>query len=288
MAYLLGNLVKDVLLRLGQLEITTATGGSTTTAIDTKLVEGENEIGDADYINGLICVIRAGGAAPENEYGRISNNVATATEVTFTLDAVLTAAIASGDTFAYARPTYSLYQIIEQINAGLEELGDLVNVDTTTMDTASGQTEYTWEVAWKRVKPIRLDVQGRTDDSNNNEWVEVHGFEVIPAGPGSTGLIVFDTQPVSSRDVRVWYKAVHPRVSVYSDVIHESIHPNLAIASSVLQLAEWNLQRGSVEDPDARGLVNNAKTKFAIALNNHPIMQEKRHQSGLVVKDQWY
>ena len=287
MAYTLGELVIDVLKELGELEITVATGGSATTAVDTKLVTGDLEIGDSDYINGVLCVIRASGAAPENEYQRISANVQTATEVTFTI-ATLTAVIASGDTFGFARATYPIFQVIEQINAGIRELGDIELVDTTTMDTAESQTEYTWEVAWKRKKPLRLDVQGRTDDSNNNEWTEVYDFEVIPATAGSTGLIVFNTQPIASRDVRVWYEDKHPRLSVYSDVIHESINPVLATKAAVMKLAEWNLRRGTVEDPDARGLVNNSKTELVIAKAEFAIEKRRKHQGGLVVKDQWY
>ena len=261
--------------------MTTATGGSTTTAVDTKLTG--KDIDDTDYEEGFIHVISASGAAPEDEFHRISANADNGTSITFTVDTAFTAAIASGDTFGYVRPTYPLLIVIEQINAGLKMIGFVDLVDKTTLDTVAAQTEYAWALAWKHAKPWRIDVQTNTGDSNQNQWQEIHNWEVEPAAGGSTGLIIFWNQPQSSRDMRIWYQSQHPRVSAYSDVIHESIHPELATKACIAKLAEWNLRRSGVEDPDARQFKNDSIREYDIAVATYPRWRPKKSAKGLTV-----
>ncbi|KKL59593.1 hypothetical protein LCGC14_2213730, partial [marine sediment metagenome] len=158
------------------MEVTEATGGSTTTAVDTKLT-GKG-IGDSDYIDGFVSVIYADAAAPEDEFSRITANIDDGSNVTFTIDA-LTAALASGDVFGYTLPTYPINILRELANAAMRMLGMINLVDTTTLDTAASTKEYTAAVDWKHKRPIMIDYQGKIGSSGVNDWVPFYDWEWV-------------------------------------------------------------------------------------------------------------
>jgi len=259
MAYTLSNLLQDVFSKLGKLNVSLATGGSDTTIIDTKLID----LGaDDEWKDGIAFVIRdSAGAngAPEGEFNRISG-YKNATGV-FTVDTAFTTASGSGDTYGYVNSELELQQAIMLANEGLQLLGDIPRIDTTTLDTANNQTEYAMAVAWKR-RPFRVDIQGRTDDANDNRWVTAYNWEYIVAAPGSTGLIVFDMQHVSSRDIRVWYMDSHPLLNAYSDVVYEPIQPELAAHAAYLTTLRYmnGLRRG--KDDYLREQLNKAEVEL--------------------------
>ena len=284
--YELGDIVRDVYMEMGELRIFTATGGSTTTAEDTKLTG--KDIDDETYIGGAILVLSDGGgagAAPEKEFSVINDNIDDGTDVTFTVQDALTSAIASGDRIGFTRNTFPLEVVIESINRGLIMLGDFDLVDKTTLDTAASKKEYVQSVVWKRRPPTLIEVAKQSGDSNDHSWEELVDWKVEPAGPGSTGLIVFNGQPLpTSADLRIWYVAQHPRVSVYSDNILALIHPELATAAAVFKLSQWDLRRSGVSEDDARSWMNNSGTALDLALRNYPIHRERKFESKLIVR----
>ena len=137
MSFTLSNLLQQVYAELGQLQVGTATGGTTSTLVDSRMAN----LGlDDDWENGAICIMEADSQAPEGEYQRISSYADGSG--TFTLEEGLTAAPQSGDTYGLVSAYYPLYTMVELVNAGLRALGDIPLVDTTTLDTAARQTEY--------------------------------------------------------------------------------------------------------------------------------------------------
>jgi hypothetical protein len=148
---------------------------------------------------------------------------------------------AAGDYYGVCTKEWPLYKLITLVNNALTGIGDIELVDTTTLDTASNQTEYQCELVWKRSGPKRLDIQTKTTDANDNRWHEIPKglWEYIPATAGSTGLIVTSYQPTASRDVRVWYKDKHPAVRIFSSVIYEAIHPEWLVWETVYRAYRW-------------------------------------------------
>ena len=277
-------MLQGVYKALGQLRVSTATGGSTTTIVDTKRVGTAN---DDDFRNGVAFVVRdAGGAsaAPEGEFNRISAYVDSTG--TFTVDTAYTAAPASGDTYAWANQQYPIYEMIQAMNDGLRLLGDVPLVDTTTLDTAAAQTEYAAAVAWKRRRPYRIDIQGRTGDANDNQWLEVShgagGWYWVPAAAGSTGLIVFDFQPPTSLDMRIWYADRHPVVNAYGDVINERIEPELAVLAGKMKALEWQVARTRGADQFVVQMLNDTKLEFDRRRLEEPI-EKPRAKSKILV-----
>jgi hypothetical protein len=175
------------------------------------------------------------------------------------------------------------FQLIRALNRALSGIGDIPLIDTTTLDTAAAKTEYAVATTWKRKPPYRIDFQGRTDDANDNEWYTIMDWEYIPAAAGSTGLIIFRDQPPTGRDIRVWYKGVHPAVRAMSDVIYEGIHPEQLIWEVVYRMYRW--KRGMRDAPsDLEDLLLEADQRRREYGLEHDMWKPKRRNKLLIVK----
>jgi hypothetical protein len=269
MAYTLGNFIFDLYSRLGQSTTYKASGGSTTTVVKTG-----TGVGDSDLSGAIMVRSTTDGLEPVGEFSEVSAfNSSTGT---FTFSPAMTAAIESGDRFAYASPLYPLEQMIEHANFGLKELGKIQLVDTTTLDTASNQTEYDAELVWKFNTPTRIDIQTNTSDANDNRWVTIYDWEFIPATAGTKGLIVFKNQPPDSRDVRVWYNDTHPELTSYDDVVSEMIQPELALASAKLVALEWHVARTQGSEPSDVQQLNKAQVDLEDRKRIWKVWKEER------------
>ena len=273
MSYKLWNLIRDAYQELGQLQVAKATGGSTSTVVDTKLV---NTGKDDDWKDGSVIVLEdadGASAAPEGEFARVSAYVDSTG--TLTID-TLSEAVSPGDVYGLVSAYFPLQQMVELANLALKSLGDLVMVDTSTLDTAINQTEYAASVAWKRRRPIRVDIQTQTGDADDNRWHTLYDWEFVPSAAGTTGLIVFKQQPTASRDLRIWYEDTHPRVSVYDDVIQETIHPSLAIAALVEKALVWQSTRLEGGNDFLLQRLNDARNELKRAKLMFPIWKPQR------------
>lgn len=268
MTYTLGELLFDVYSALGQITTFKASGGSTTTAVKTGTGYTQTNLTGA-----LIVRETTDGLAPQHEFEEVTS-FAPSTG-TFTVGTALSATIGAGDLFGYASPLYPLQQVIENINEGLRWLGDLYLVDTTTLDSASNQTEYAASLTWKRRPPVQIDIQGNTSDSNDNRWVTENNWYYVPAAPGSTGLIVFNEQPVPSRDLRIWYQDKHPRVNTYADNIAEVIAPELAVAVCAEKALLWQVNRTQGSEKSIVSAHSQAMENRDRAIGEHPIWKPK-------------
>jgi hypothetical protein len=105
---------------------TTATGGSNSTFVDTKM---GTTYSATDLLNGSCIVTRdagGAGAAPEGEYARISSYDGNGTGTIQTLaGGNLSAAIASGDTIMVVLPRIPLVEMIRALNETLQSFGRL-------------------------------------------------------------------------------------------------------------------------------------------------------------------
>jgi hypothetical protein len=275
------KVLRDALMRTGNLGVDLATGGSTTTIVSGNL-DPENQEDDA-YKGGLAIILRdsaGANAAPEGEFSRISGFVADTG--TFTVS-TLSAAVASGDQFGYTSPQFPLQDMLVLLNNALEDLGDMPLVDTTTLDTIAGDSEYAAAVAWKRARPYRIDIQGRTGDSADNQWEETTDWEWVPAAAGSAGRIIFGHYPLGSRDIRVWYRDVHGTVNAYSDVINERIDPELIVRAMVYQIRNWQVERDDGSDDGLKQKWNKAKADLDEIKLLRPIPKPKRKPKLLIV-----
>lgn len=273
-AFQLTHLLQKAYRRLKVARTSTATGGTATTIVDTKLPDYLADSHENDILNGGTAIIiqdaGGAGASPEGKFSRISDYTATSTDGTITIDNV-TDAPASGDRYMYISPDFPLLDMIEVVNDALVFLGRIPKV-YSSLSTVANQTEYTLPVALKGVPLTDIELQGNLSDSDDNRYVPLPAgaYKITPALPGSTGLLTIP-QLAAGYILRIGYPGVHPRVSTYSDYISEYIHPELATASVVAHALEWfNAQRGGGDD-FLKQREDRAWNKLDIAKANHPI-----------------
>jgi hypothetical protein len=246
----LTHLLQKTYRRLKVARTSTATGGSTTTIVDTKLPDYLGDSHENDILNGGTAIIvkdsAGAAAAPEGEFSRITDFAATSSDGTITTS-TLTAAVASGDTYMYISPDFPLLDMIEIVNDALVFLGRIPKV-YSSLSTVANQTEYTLPVALKGVRLTDIEIQGILTDSDDNRYLPISGWKITPALPGSTGLLTVP-QFAAGYILRIGYPGLHPRVSVFSDYISEYIHPELATAAVTAQALQWyNSQRSGADD----------------------------------------
>lgn len=248
-ALTLSEVLQGVYKDLGQLNVGKATGGSTTTIVDSAQA---NQAKDNVWRDGCAFVIRdAGGAnaAPEGQFSRLSGS--TNASGTFTMADALTVAAASGDIYGYCSQYFPLQQMIQSVNDGLRDLGDLDLVDTSTLTADSATREYAAAVSWKRRRPRRIDVQGYTGTpTTDNDWRPIPdgAWDWVPASPGTAGKIIFQDYLPDNYALRVWYRDRHPSVYAYNDPIAEVIEPEIAVAAAVVAAVTWQNNRISGAD----------------------------------------
>ncbi len=282
MALTVGDVVRDALTQIGQLNEGVATGGSTSTVVDSGLGGS-----DDDWNGGTVMITRdagGAGAAPEGEFAIVTDYTASTGTITCASNS-FTQAPAAGDIYGVATSYFPLRQVIRALNLALQSLGDIPQVDTTTLDTATAQTEYTYAVAWKRNPPIRVDIQTKTGDADDNRWVEISkgAWQYVPATAGSTGLLVFQGQLPTSRDLRIWYEDKHAVVNNHDDVIYEGFHPELVLWETIYQLLMWQNGRLSGSDEAIIQQLNNASQKRNEMRNLHKVWRPKRKQGLLIL-----
>ena len=281
MPYTLQNALVDLYTELGQLSVTTATGGATNTVVDSKQVGLH---GDDAWLDGAAFLIRdagGAGAGPEGEMARITGY--TDSTGTFTsATSAWTIAPASGDTFGFTNNFYPLFTMMELVNRSLASIGEIPLVDTTTLTTASAQTEYTYALAWKRTPPYRVDLQTRTGDTNDNQWQQIHDWEYIPATANSTGLLVLRQLPVS-RALRIWYRGVHPTLTAATSVIYEGYAEELVLATAVERALRWQNSRLQGGDDFLLQRWNDAKQELERVRALYTTWFPSAHSRGLIL-----
>jgi len=243
-SFQLTHLLQKAYRRLKVVRTSTATGGSTTTIADTKLVDDLGDSNEDDVLNrGTVIIVKdAAGAAPEGEFNRISDYDDAGT-ITVPSAWSASSSVASGDTYMNISPDFPLFDMIEIVNDALVYLGRIPKV-YSSLTTAANQTEYTLPVALKGIDLTDIEIQGILTDANDNRYVPISGWKITPALPGSTGLLTLP-QFASGYILRVGYPGLHPRVSAFSDYISEYIHPELATACVRAHALQWyNDQRG--------------------------------------------
>lgn len=274
---ILGQLLPRVYAELGELNVSRATAGGTDSIKDSTIAD---IYPNGTWTGGCLFLIRdAGGAgvAPENQFAIISDykdNVSG--EAIFEPTPAFSVAPAVGDTYGFASNKYPLYQSIQAANDALKNLGDFPGVDTTTLDTASSQTEYAASVAWKRRAPYRIDVQGRLGDADDNAWIETFDWEYVPAGPGTAGLIIFRTQAPASHAIRVWYQDAHATVALYSDFIDELIDPETMVLATAEKLLVWRTSQQGGSEAFLLQKLADVRTRLANRLIEHRMYKPKR------------
>ena len=192
------NAVLELVNMLGTLRVSTATGGDTTSILDTKRLEAD------DTWNGgsAFIITDAGGAsaAPEGEWARVSDFANTGGDITIS---AVTAAIAAGDTYGVSAGRYPLDVLISAINNEIIK-HKIPRYDTTSLDIVAGQSEYDLPVGINGNNLIGV-YESTSTDSDDNQWTPL-SWSVQEAATGSVHLLVIESRNVTSgNDIMLEY-----------------------------------------------------------------------------------
>jgi hypothetical protein len=269
----LTHLLQRAFRRLKVARTSTATGGSTTTIVDTKLPDYLGDSHENDILNrGSVIIVRdagLGGVAPEGEFSEILDYAATSSNGTITTS-TLTAAVAASDTYMYISPDFPLLDMIEVVNDALIYLGRIPVFSNIT--TVANQTEYTLPLGLKGINLTDIELQGILTDSNDNRYTPISNWKITPDLPGDTGLLTVPQFP-AGYILRITYPWLHPRVSAFSDYISEYIHPELATACVVAHALQWYNSQRSGADDYWKQREDRAWNQLDIAKRDYPIVK---------------
>lgn len=222
-----------------------ATGGSTSTVIDTV----ERSEADDYWIAGTVWITYdagGAGAAPQGEYGYVSDSVSSTGVLT--LRSALTAAVAANDRYAISTPRYPLSLLIQKIN---EALGVIEKTDITTITIASSQLEYTLPADVKDLKQVWIQT-----DADVNDWDPVHDWYRQKSATSSADLLVFKRQFAAGYAVKLVYEPYHAYLRVTTDKLDDGINAKVVIHDAAVRCTLWRKARVGDSDQSVNDLLN--------------------------------
>jgi len=200
--------------KLGVVRSSTATGTTSTSVTpDTKRTEGLDA-----FNGGTIWITSADGAAPEDEYARVTDFVTTGGVITHS---ALTVATASGDSYSIATARYPLDTLINAINVELRKFR-IPLYDRTSLDIVADQSEYTLPAGIRGENLI--NVYEETDTDANDSQPVALNWSVQEAATGTQHTLVIHSRNVTTgNDIMLEYLSWCPAVYDYDDVIDDIV-----------------------------------------------------------------
>jgi hypothetical protein len=242
----------------------TATGGTTTTIIDTNLLGEYAFLNDNDLAPGTAFIVTTtDGNAPQSESRLIKTydeSANTANTIAFSV------AVGAGDTYVVCPIRRDLFFMA--LNSALEDLGPLPYTDDTSLDTAANTLRYTLPTNARR--DLR-QVWVANHASSPYDWEENREWYVVPED--TTLNLVFRRQPRYARDIRLVYTSEHPYVDDDADEIHDLAPREYLIWRGVFHIFNQQMQSPGVERSLNTGLMNQAAEYAANALEKYPVPQ---------------
>lgn len=221
------------------------TGGTTGTIVDSSL---SGKYDDDSFKDALAFIHSTTDAlAPQNQFSVVSGYVDSTG--TFSVGTAFSAAVGSGDYYSIADPQYQKARVLRVVNDCLRDFG-IISLVNTSLTGLADTLEYTLPVALKAFPLDRVEI-GNADDG----WEESGDWYVVPAAGGSTGKLVFNSQPsydgatATNQTFRIWYRDYHPAVTAYGDYISETIPDARVIKECKLALYKDMMEKNSDMSP---------------------------------------
>lgn len=247
------DVMREVLRNLSDVREGLATGGTTTTLIDTNLNEPN------DFFNGGVIFIDF--ATPQ--VAQITDWNST----TFTFTIPTMPAATSGKYYTAAPKRFTIDVLKNSVNRALnQEIGKVMLLDET-ITVVQDQLEYTLPDGVRDIR--RVEYGNETDGFKKHlHWREDYG------------ILIFLTKPPSEGYLRIHYASKHPDLIYYDDEIHESIDREYLVIAATYMAAIWrNLRAGNDEkinkdmvDMYGAELARMRVTHDTILLNRDPLL----------------
>lgn len=253
------DLTLAVSRKLAVLRTGVATGGSTTTTVDSL----RREVDDS-FNGGTVWNIT------NSEYARVTD-FANATG-TITHPAITSVDV--GDSYGVATRKYPLDIMISAINNEVIKY-KAPRYDATTLDVVAKQSEYTLPAGITKYNLINV-YESTNDDSDDNRWVPLT-FEVQPDTAGQQHTLIIHSRRVSTgNDFLLEYDAWCSPMTDASDVLDESIAvPRIVVhaaAHCVLMVMQTESSSNDLDEELWKMLVDQAKDADA----RYPVRPTRR------------
>lgn len=237
---------------VGEIFAGSATGGSTTSLVDTLLAVPNDDIfngGTLFFLSGT----NAGKTAVITDY----------TGATRTFNFATTGAVAAGDRYEATTPRTPRALLVSALNMALEDMGALPTVNSTLTVLASTE-EYTLPAGVSNLR--RVEVAGADAEpygwNTSHHWMERGGKLVFLHGQ----------QPMTAgKKIRAWYQAAHVAVSADADTINDLIHPVRLRWAGAYYTALEQMRNERNDKSKYEKLVGMFQAKMNEAAAEHPI-----------------
>lgn len=243
MAFTLFDLVYKTAVKLpGGVREGAATGGSTTTIVDTV---GLADLDD-DYFNkGTAYIVQTTDAgAPQGQYRQITDFVSSTKTVT--VSPAFSATVGAADIYAVMTSRFPLHTIIQKINEVLTSLPAYPVTDIASLVTVENQRDYTLPAATRR--DLR-DVQVETGTSATaRKYVPVVNWDIIPATSSAGEILHLSYDLPAGKILKLEYAEYHPQMLDYNDALEEVIHPDRIIYEAAALCVQWYQDKSRQDD----------------------------------------
>ena len=269
------DLTLKVAIELGIIRQTVATGGSTTTAVDSTLLATL----DDDYYEQGTCWITdtTDDLAPEKEMSIVSGF--TGATGTVTLQDELTVALASGDRFAVGAPRYKLFELIQQINNSLYLDGYIPGTDET-LTTVANQREYTLpQVATLDLRQVWITTVKGDDDRTIPR--PVYNYIIKHSITGTPDTLVLNQDYAAGYTLILIYAAQHGALQIPADELNDSIHPDRIVFDAAANAMRAYRDRTRLKHLEAS--IELLQNKAELAKQRHPLPTLPGRQSKITI-----
>lgn len=238
-----------------------ATGGSTTTIVDSRL----NTLGHTNdaFNGGTAFIIRdAGGlgAAPEKQSRFVSDYVGSSG--TITVDPAFSAAPVATDIYGVTTNRYPRAQMASKVNAALALWGDVPTEDAASLTTLSATREYSLPVAAK--KDLRQVWLARSL-SAPWDWEPQLTVRFEHGAANAVGNLIFERQPRVGYKIKLVYMAAHPYVAADADYVSDYVSADWLALEAAIGCVRERMQAKGANQKQLTPLINDLMTRAAEA-----------------------
>lgn len=274
MSVTLFDLVWRCMVELGTARTGTATGGSTTTLIDTnglKLV-------DNDYYNeGSLFILKDAGGAISLTGTFSGVKDFNSTSKTLTLYTAMATPITADDIYGVANRRYPIFLLTQKINNVLMLDGD-IPVEDTSLTTVANQLTY--DLPDGVIARDLRQVWVATDTTAGRlDYVPVVNWKIRHASAGSAGDLELDYELPAGYNLLLRYATPHAELRDATDALHNAVHPDRVVYQVCADALRWYKDKTRLRH--LKDTIEMMELKAERAKDRHPLPPLPARQANI-------
>lgn len=280
MSVTLFDLIVRIQTELGTLRTGNATGGSTSTLIDTNGLK----LSENDYWNEGSLFILSDASYSSTDISKTFYEITDFSYETKTVSLYSSAseAIASGDYYGIATRRYPLAMLIQKVNNVLMLDGD-IPVEDNSLTTVEGQLVYTLPeaVSVRDLRQVNVSTNKSSTATTAPYWRPVVNWTVEPETAGTAGYLVLQYPLPAGYTLQLFYAKEHSEMRYATDYLHDAIHPDRVVFQVCADAVRWYKDKTRL--PHLQDTIENLELKAQRAKDKHPLPPMPTKQSKVIV-----